>query len=42
MLTPARDAAGNGFVGGLPFAVSFDYSRDAILRSVEMSYAVWD
>jgi D-threo-aldose 1-dehydrogenase len=39
LLSPATDAAGNGFEGALPFAVTFDYSRDAILRSVEMSHA---
>ena len=34
---PAGQAADNGFVGGLPATVHFDYSHDAILRSVDES-----
>ena len=36
---PAETAEGNGYVKALPFAVDYDYSYDAIMRSVEMSYA---
>ncbi len=36
---PAETAEGNGYVNALPFAVDYDYSYDAIMRSVEMSYA---
>lgn len=36
---PADQAPGNGYVKALPFAVDFDYSYDAIMKSVEMSYA---
>lgn len=39
LLTPVAEgtAADNGFVGGLPATVHFDYSHDAILRSVDES-----
>jgi D-threo-aldose 1-dehydrogenase len=36
---PAGQVPDHGFVDPLPFAVDFDYSHDAILRSVEMSHA---
>lgn len=36
---PAAEAEGNGYVKALPFAVDYEYSYDAIMRSVEMSYA---
>jgi D-threo-aldose 1-dehydrogenase len=36
---PADQVPDHGFVDPLPFAVEFDYSRDAILRSVDFSLA---
>lgn len=41
LLTPVADgnASNNSFVGGLPATVHFDYSHDAILRSVDESLA---
>ncbi|WP_102109923.1 aldo/keto reductase [Oceaniglobus roseus] len=41
LLSPITDGStpDNGFVDALPFAVSYDYSREGILRSVEDSLA---
>ena len=41
LLRPVAAETGpvNGYVKALPFAVDYDYSYDAIMRSVEMSYA---
>ncbi|MBB3948774.1 aldo/keto reductase [Aureimonas jatrophae] len=36
---PGEDLPGLGYVDPLPFAVEYDYSYDAIMRSVESSYA---
>ncbi|WP_062014583.1 aldo/keto reductase [Aureimonas sp. AU4] len=36
---PGEDLPGLGYVDALPFAVEYDYGYDAIMRSVESSYA---
>lgn len=36
---PEDQVVSHGYVGALPFAIDYDYSYDAIMKSVEMSHA---